>query len=299
MQHGEHDLGRALALVRTGRVRIDRNAAPVVVDAAPAVGQQRDRDARAEARHRLVDGVVDDLPDEVVETRQTGGSDVHSRPFADGIETFQNLDVFGAVVGCWLVGVRRHVAPQSMRQEKHRLDLRFYWRPTSSASCASAAVAIGSSSYRKGVTERRQSAVVRRLPEHGRRARLARSLRRPPARRCFKVASKKRSWVAHAGSSTSTMSLVAVELDRLDVLGDGIADGLRPAAEDAAHRAAVCAAGRSDRRLGAQRSHDRVEALANRAPDRGSRQSPCQLRCARSRSGCAASGNAPAVVSTT
>ena len=33
VQHGEHDLGRALALVRSGRVRIDRNAATVVVDA--------------------------------------------------------------------------------------------------------------------------------------------------------------------------------------------------------------------------------------------------------------------------
>ena len=108
MQHGEHDLGRVLALVRTGRVRVDRNAASVVVDAATAVGQQRDRDAGAEAGHRLVDGVVDDLPDEVVQTRQTGGADVHSRPFADRIETLQNLDVFGAVVGCWLVGVRRH-----------------------------------------------------------------------------------------------------------------------------------------------------------------------------------------------
>ena len=32
VQHGEHDLGGALALVRAGRIRIDRNAATVVVD---------------------------------------------------------------------------------------------------------------------------------------------------------------------------------------------------------------------------------------------------------------------------
>ena len=108
VQHGEHDLGRALALVRAGGVRIDRNAATVVVDAAAAVGQQRDADAGAEARHRLVDGVVDDLPDEVVETGQTGGSDVHAGAFADRVETLQDLDVLGAVVGCWLVGVERH-----------------------------------------------------------------------------------------------------------------------------------------------------------------------------------------------
>ena len=38
VQDGEHDLGRALALVRTGRVRVDRDAAAVVVDPAAAVG---------------------------------------------------------------------------------------------------------------------------------------------------------------------------------------------------------------------------------------------------------------------
>ena len=38
VEHGEHDLGRALALVRAGRVRVDRDAAAVVVDAAAAVG---------------------------------------------------------------------------------------------------------------------------------------------------------------------------------------------------------------------------------------------------------------------
>ena len=98
VQHGEHDLGRALALVRSRRVRIDRDAAAVVVDAAAAVGQQRDADARAEAGHRLVDGVVDDLPDEVVQAGQAGRADVHARPLAHRIETLEDLDVLGAVV---------------------------------------------------------------------------------------------------------------------------------------------------------------------------------------------------------
>ena len=108
VEHGEHDLGGALALVRTGGVRIDRNAASVVVDADAAIGHQRDRDARAEARHRLVDSVVDDLPNQVVKPGQTGGPDVHSRSFSDRVETFQNLDVFCRVVGRWFVGVERH-----------------------------------------------------------------------------------------------------------------------------------------------------------------------------------------------
>ena len=45
----------------------------------PPSAQQGDVDAGAEAGHRLVDGVVDDLPDEVVQTGETGGADVHAR----------------------------------------------------------------------------------------------------------------------------------------------------------------------------------------------------------------------------
>ena len=105
MKHGEHYLGSALSLVGARRVRIDRNTAAVVVDTAPAVGQQGDPDTGAEPRHGLVDGVVDDFPDEVMETRQTGGSDVHTGALADRIEALENLDVFGAVVGSWLIGV--------------------------------------------------------------------------------------------------------------------------------------------------------------------------------------------------
>ena len=61
VEHGEHHLGRALALVRSARVGVDRDATAVVVDAAAAVVLQGDDDAGGEARHRLVDGVVDDL----------------------------------------------------------------------------------------------------------------------------------------------------------------------------------------------------------------------------------------------
>jgi hypothetical protein len=92
----------------TARVRVDRDATTVVVDTAATVGQERDADAGAVPRHRLVDGVVDDLPDEVVETLETGGTDVHAGAFADRIEAFQDLDVLGAVVGRCLVGVAGH-----------------------------------------------------------------------------------------------------------------------------------------------------------------------------------------------
>ena len=98
VQHGEHDLGGALALVASRRVRIDGDAPPVVLDPAPAVGEQRDDDAVGEAGHRLVDGVVDDLPDEVVQAGQTGRTDVHARALAHRIEALEHLDVLGAVV---------------------------------------------------------------------------------------------------------------------------------------------------------------------------------------------------------
>ena len=77
VQHREHDLGRRLVGVLG--VRVDRDAAAVVDDAAAAVGEQRDVDARRVARERLVDRVVDDLVDEVVEARSDRSNRCTSR----------------------------------------------------------------------------------------------------------------------------------------------------------------------------------------------------------------------------
>src|SRR5438034_205005 len=77
--------------------RIGRDPAAVVDHAAPAVGEQRDVDARRVARERLVDGVVDDLIDEVMQTRRTGRTDVHAGALAHRLKTLQNGDVLGAV----------------------------------------------------------------------------------------------------------------------------------------------------------------------------------------------------------
>src|SRR5262249_34343989 len=96
VQRGHHDLGRGLALVL--RMLVDGDAAAVVGAAPPAVGEQRDVDTRARPGHRLVDRVVDALPYKVVEPARPGRADVHARPFADGIEALENLDVFGGVV---------------------------------------------------------------------------------------------------------------------------------------------------------------------------------------------------------
>ena len=68
VEHREDHLERALLRLR---VLVHRDAAPVVRDGdGGAVGVKRHRDVRCVAVHRLVDGVVEDLPDEMV---QPGG----------------------------------------------------------------------------------------------------------------------------------------------------------------------------------------------------------------------------------
>ena len=97
VQHGEDHFGRRLVFgLGHG---IHRDAASVVDHPAPAVGQQGHVDPGAVAGHGLVDGVVDDLPHQVVEARGTGGPDVHARPLADRIEAFEDGDVLGRICG--------------------------------------------------------------------------------------------------------------------------------------------------------------------------------------------------------
>ena len=97
MQLGHHDLGRrARELVLF--VDLGRNAAPVVDDADRIVGVDGDDDLVAEARERLVDGVVDDLEHHVVQSRAVGGvADVHARTLAHGVEPLEHLDARGVV----------------------------------------------------------------------------------------------------------------------------------------------------------------------------------------------------------
>ena len=85
---------RALEL----RVHVDRDAAAVVDHGgALLVRVERDVDALGVAVDRLVDGVVDDLPEQVVVAARVDAADVHRRPLAHRLEALEDLDVFGGV----------------------------------------------------------------------------------------------------------------------------------------------------------------------------------------------------------
>ena len=90
VQRGQHHLDRRPLL---HRVPVDRDAAAVVLDPDPAVGQQRHPDRVADPGQRLVDGVVDHLLDEVVQAALPGRADVHARPLAYGLEPLEYLDL--------------------------------------------------------------------------------------------------------------------------------------------------------------------------------------------------------------
>ena len=49
------------------------------------------------AGESLVDGVVDDFVDQVVQAHLAGRADVHGGTQADGLEAFEDLDVFAGV----------------------------------------------------------------------------------------------------------------------------------------------------------------------------------------------------------
>ncbi len=78
--------GDAVALLDT-----DGEAAAVVLDADAAVRFNHYGDVLAGAGHGLVDGVIDDLVDQVVQTTQAGVADVHGGAFTYVLRALQDL----------------------------------------------------------------------------------------------------------------------------------------------------------------------------------------------------------------
>src|SRR3974390_1283245 len=95
VQNGHDDFRRRTLL---GGVHVDRNAAAVVDDGNGVVGMNRDVDLVGKARHRFVNGIVDNFPYEVVQTHFAGRADVHGRTQAHSFETAKHLNGFGVVL---------------------------------------------------------------------------------------------------------------------------------------------------------------------------------------------------------
>src|SRR5579864_4122122 len=84
VQLGHDDFRRRHAFLG---VHVHRNAAAVVDYTKRIVFADGDIDFGAESGQRLVDSVVHDLVDQVVQTHFAGGSDVHRRAEAHGLQT--------------------------------------------------------------------------------------------------------------------------------------------------------------------------------------------------------------------
>jgi hypothetical protein len=73
-------------------MRVDRNAAPVVVDREITLGVILHLDPAGVALDRLVHGVVHHLGEEVVQRLLVGPADIHAGPAAHRLEPLEHLD---------------------------------------------------------------------------------------------------------------------------------------------------------------------------------------------------------------
>jgi hypothetical protein len=88
-------------------MRIDRDAAAVVADGEKAVGRQFHFDEGCVTGQRLVHRVVDHFGEQVVQRPFVGAANVHARPPADRLKSFQNLDIGCGVAGLSATSLRR------------------------------------------------------------------------------------------------------------------------------------------------------------------------------------------------
>ena len=94
VEHGQRHLSRRPPLLG---VDVNRNTPTVVQAGQRAIFMDDDVDAGAEAGHRLVDGVVDHLIDEVVEPLRPRGADVHGGSLLNRLEPLEHADGRGVI----------------------------------------------------------------------------------------------------------------------------------------------------------------------------------------------------------
>ena len=94
VQDGQDHLNRRLAAL----MHIDGDTSPIVDDSDAVIPFDRHVNMVTIASQSLVDRVVDHLVDEMVQAALRRAADVHARALSYGFQTFQNLNLIGAVV---------------------------------------------------------------------------------------------------------------------------------------------------------------------------------------------------------
>ena len=88
-----------------GGVHIDRNAAAIVDYSYGIIGVNSDVNFIGVATHRFVNRVVDDFPNQVMQTHFAGGTDVHCWAEAHSFQAAENFDRLGIVL---MTGLHRN-----------------------------------------------------------------------------------------------------------------------------------------------------------------------------------------------
>jgi len=107
VQHGQRHFGRRPPF---GRVHFGGDAAAIVNHGHRTIEVDGHLDQVAMAGQSLVDGIVNDLVDQVVEPRTRGGADVHGRALAYRGQPLEHLDAVCAIL---VVVLNCHVAPHA------------------------------------------------------------------------------------------------------------------------------------------------------------------------------------------
>ena len=79
------------------RMLVHGHAAAVVPYRRRAVLMKRHQYFRGVAAQRLVNGVVDDLPQKMMQAAHAGGTDVHTRTHTYGVKAFEHLQFAGVI----------------------------------------------------------------------------------------------------------------------------------------------------------------------------------------------------------
>ena len=79
------------------RLNVNRDAASVVRNANAVSLLNGHLNVITEAGQRLINGVINDLVDQMMQTARARGADIHTRTFADGLQPLQYLDLAAVI----------------------------------------------------------------------------------------------------------------------------------------------------------------------------------------------------------